>query len=458
MASRKPHGKWQLHESSQRGMCRAAFVLLGVGPLLLVIGLSIAQFIPAYQEHRAHAWSTWLSGRLGVDVQITAVESLAPERFVLHGLRLSHPESRASLGRIRSVAVIRKAAMWSIQLDRPEFETRQLSATWHIIHDWFVCRPQTAQPALRIECEELRLRDADQEQSLEQLAVEIYSQAERTVVGAQFRMQKAEPGSKSSSLRIVRQHSDRHLSTTLELESGPVGLACNLISPVLPVVQQLGDGAVFLGQLSLHQRNNAWQVNVTKSWLAGIDFGRLTSGLDSYVTDGNLIWFENLKVTDRGLQTAAGGVTVKHGRIDGNLLLASQQALGVALPRVAQVKNVEQSFEQLQAMFEISPGVFKLYGGVEQTLPDSAGRSRPLTPGTLIADAAGEIAVHANFDPLPLHNLVSVLSFDQGVTTASANSSNLAAGWLAQRAVWWLPLEKSQSLSQADATTPSTLR
>ena len=117
MASRKPHGKWQLHESSQRGLCRAAFVLLGVGPLLLVIGFSIVQFIPAYQENRAQAWSTWLSGRLGVDVQIAAIESLAPERFVLHGLRLSHPESRASLGRIRSVGISRKAAMWSIQLD-----------------------------------------------------------------------------------------------------------------------------------------------------------------------------------------------------------------------------------------------------------------------------------------------------------------------------------------------------
>ena len=456
MASRKPHGKWQLHESSQRGLCRAAFVLLGVGPLLLVIGFSIAQFIPAYQENRAQAWSTWLSGRLGVDVQIAAIESLAPERFVLHGLRLSHPESRASLGRIRSVAISRKAAMWSIQLDEPEFETRQLSATWHMIHDWFVCRPQTAQPAIRIECEELRLCNIDQEQTLEQIAVEIYSQAERTVVGAQFRMQAAEPGSKPSLLKIVRQHSDRHLSTNLELDSGPVGLPCNLISPVLPVIQQLGDRAVFLGQLSLHQRNNAWQANVSKSWLAGIDFGRLTLGLDSYVTDGNLIWFENLKVTDRGLHTAVGGVTVKHGRIDGNLLIASQNTLGVTLPRA--VHNVEQSFEQLQAMFEISPGVFKLYGGVEQTLPDTAGRSRPLTPGTLMADAAGEIAVHANFEPIPLQNLVSLLNYGQGVTTASSNSAPPSASWLAQRAVWWLPLEKSQPLSQAGATGPATLR
>lgn len=458
MARRNTNVKWQMHESSQRGLCRAAFLVLGIGPLLLVIAFSIAQFIPAYQEYRATAWSTWLSGRLGVDVQVAAVESLAPERLVLHGVRLSHPESRASLGRIRSVSIIRKAARWSIQLDQPELETRQLSSTWRLIHDWFVCRPQLAQPAIRIECDDLRLRDSEQEQALEQIAIEIYSQAERTVVGAEFRMPTANPGSQASVLRIVRQHNDRHLLTVLELDSGPTDLPCKLVSPVLPDILRLGDRAVFRGKLSLNQRNNAWQVNVTKSWLGGIDFGRWTSGFNSFVTGGGLIWCESFKVTDRGLQHAYGKVTVQDGRIDSNLVKACQQSLGVNMLPPVQTANVEvHSFEQLQAFFEIAPGTFRLAGGIETTRPDAEGRSRPLVPGTLIADAAGEIAYRSNFEPMPIQNLVSALDYGQGapaVTTASTGS----VGWLAQRAVWWLPLEKSQSLTQAEATSDPVLR
>jgi len=458
MARRKTNSKWQIHESSQRGLCRAAFVLLGVAPLLSVIAIAIAQFIPAYQEYRAIAWSTWLSGRLGVDVQVAAIELLAPERYVLHGLRLSHPESRSSLGRIRSIAVSRKAAVWSIQLDQPEFETRQLSATWQMIHDWFVCRPQSAQPAIRIECPELRLRELDQEQSLEQIVVEIYSQAERTIVGAEFRMPATEPNSKPVQLRIVRQHSDRHLSTILDLESGPTGLPCSLVAPVFPFVQRLGDRAIFLGKLSLYQRNNAWQANVTKSWLAGVDFSRITSRIESYVTEKNLIWFDNLKVTDRGLQNAAGGIKVNHGRIDCDLLIAGQQALGVSLPRVTQMAGRAQSFEQFLALFEVSPGTFKLSGCLEETLPDTFGNSRPLAPGTLIADAAGEIAVRSDFDePMPMQSLISALGYGQGVVTASATSAD-SADWFAQRAVWWLPLEKPQSLTQSNATNNSQSR
>ncbi len=454
MARRRTKAKWQIHESSQRSLCRAAFVFLGVVPLFVAIAFSIAQFIPAYQEHRAIAWSTWLSGRLGVDVQVAAVELLAPESFILHGLKLSHPESQASLGRIRSVAVSRKAAMWSIQLDQPELERRQLSATWRMIHDWFVCRPQAAQPAIRIECAGLQLQELEQKQTLEKISVEIYSQADRTIVAAEFKMPTTDPNSKPSQLRIIRHHSDRQLSTILELESEQTALPCNLVSPIFPFVQRLGDRAIFQGKLSLYQRNNAWQANVTQSWLGAVDFGRMTSRIESYDTNKNLIWFDNLKVTDRGLQNATGGIQIIHGRIDCDLLAASQQVLGVVLPRSVQTAGEAQTFEQFLALFEISPGTFKLSGGLAETL----GKTRQLASGTLIADATGEIAVRSNFaEPMPLQSLVNAFSNGQGVTTASATSTE-TTDWFAQRAVWWLPMEKPQSLSQSRSTTEPNLR
>ncbi len=453
MAKRNVPTKWQMHESSQRGLCRGAFVLLGVLPLVFVVGLSIAQFIPAYQERRANDWSAWLSARLGVDVQVAAVESLAPERYVLHGLKLSHPESRAALGRVRSVAVSRLENGWKVKLSEPELETRQLAATWQMIHDWFVCRPQAAAPPLRIECDALRIHEVDSDESLNQISIDIYAQAERTVVGAQFRMPTASPDSKPSIMRIVRQHGDRHLSTVMELDSGLNALPVSLIAPVFPLVQSLGQHAVFQGRLAVHQRNKAWQVSVSQSWFAGVDFGQLTSRIASRITGDGWIWCEGLNVTDRGLQTAAGGVMVKHGRIEGNLLNASQRLLGVALPRPVQVADVRlHSFEQLRAMFEIAPGTFKLAGGVEKTLETSG--AKQLTPGTLIADAAGGLAVRSSYEPMPIQNLVAALGFGQTVSSASAtDSGDFEKTWFAQRAAWWLPLENEPPLSQADASS-----
>ena len=139
---------------------------------------------------------------------------------------------------------------------------------------------------------------------------------------------------------------------------------------------------------------------MAQSWLAGVDYSGMTAGIDSYVTDGNLIWFDNLKLTNRGLQNAKGGVKIRHGRINGDLLIASQQTLGVNLPRTVQTAGAAQSFEQMEALFEITPGVFQLSGCLANTLPDAVGNSRPLMPGTLIADAAGEIAVRPNYDEL----------------------------------------------------------
>lgn len=449
MAERTVKTKWQMHESSQRGLCRAAFVLLGFAPLLLVIAFSIAQFVPAYQEYRAHYWSTWLSTRLGVDVQVAAVELLAPEHYVLHGLRLSHPESRASLGRIRSVQVKLKASesKWSIELDQPEFETRQLSATWRMIHDWFVCRPQVTQPKIEISCPRLSIREMDSEQILEKIFVVIYPRADQTIVDSKFHMAGAEPNANPSHLIIGRRHSDRHLSTNFQLVSGSTGLPCNLISPVLPVAQRLGDRAIFLGTLSLYQTNSGWLFNLKDSWLVNVDYSKINPGIVSHVTNDNFVRLDNLTVTDHGLHKAKGGIKVVHGRIDGDLLNASQQTLGVNLTRPVKTAGVAQSFEQFGASFEIETkqGIFKLCGGLQNTLPDSLGVSRPLAPGTLVADASGEIAVRSNYDELlPLQSLVTTLEYHQGVTTASATSSDNPANWFTSNSNWWLPAEESR--------------
>jgi hypothetical protein len=450
MARRTTPAKWQLHESTQRGLCRATFVFVGLVPLLCVLALCVAEFVPAYQRSRASAWSAWLSMRLGVEVQVAAIESQAPERFTLHGVRLVHPESHALLGRVRAVAVSRTGNLWSMQFVEPELDGRHLSSTWKMLHDWFMCRPQSSSPTLKLTSTDLKIRDVSREQALRNISLEVHPQLERTLISVQFQVPGEKSEAKPISLRISRLHSERSLATSVRLETGSSSLPCALISPLLPELKTLGEHTAIAGNISLHRRNNAWELSLENTYLAGIDFGQLTYGLEKRVVGNGMIWCQQAQVTDRGLQYVAGVLGIDRGRIDERWLTASQHYLGVALPREVQVAQVHtHSFEQLQLTFEITSQRLRFAGLVKSTTDGSRG----LRPGTILADAAGELAIRASDEPIPLQNVIGLLSDSSGVTTAGAfvPSGFVPTGWLAQAAVRWLPLGTASSAAQPGA-------
>jgi hypothetical protein len=107
MADRQSRSKWRVHESTTRALCRFAFVALGLLPLALCLVWSAQAFLPTYQRQQASRWEQLLSSQIGAQLKIAAVESLAPQRYALHEVRLLHPETSVELGRARRADIER---------------------------------------------------------------------------------------------------------------------------------------------------------------------------------------------------------------------------------------------------------------------------------------------------------------------------------------------------------------
>lgn len=462
MARRTATTQRRLHEVTQRGLCQLVFMLLGLLPVLLATGWSIAQFVPSYQSWRARTYSAWLSQKLGVEVQIVAVEWLAPQRTTLHGIKLVHPESHVVLGRMRSVEVLNSGSMWIVRLDAPELDGRHLPATWQLVHDWFVCRPQAFAPNIQLASEGLVIRNlADShttvdEQWLQQLSVGIYPQVDETRLIAKFRGSTSQANGNLSSgnqpngesappatLMISRRHRESQQSTQLLFKTEETRLPCALIAPVFPELRFLGSRAVLAGTFSLLQRNAAWRLEIQNAWLAKIDCGQLPIGGETAVTGEGALWCDQATITQRGLQSFEGAAYVDHGRMDRRILAAAEQNLGLHLVRDVQSANVSTiMFEHLRCRFRILPQVLQWVGFADQEAPSI----KPLAPGTLMTDAAGAIAVRAQTDGIPLQNLVLLLNQVPLVASASTfpslmnGDSDSGRLTLHQAALRWLPL------------------
>jgi hypothetical protein len=236
-------------------------MLAGFLPVLLTLVFCIVQSLSVYQLWRAQSCSTWLSNKLGVDVQVAAVESLTPNRYVLHGVRLTHPESRISLGRVRSVEVTQTMGTWKLQLMAPEIDGRQLMVAWQLVHDWFVCRPHAYTPVTKIVCNQLEVLNLGAgDQSLRNLTVEIFPKADVSDVLAKFCMEGDADNCNPTVLKIHRQHTEEQLETFLKMQTGTTAIPASLLEPLLSQVESFGIAAAFHGDLELTQRPDSWKV------------------------------------------------------------------------------------------------------------------------------------------------------------------------------------------------------
>jgi hypothetical protein len=218
-----------------------------------------------------------------------------------------------------------------------------------------------------------------------------------------------------------------------------------MIAPLFPELKTLGEQASIIGKVTLQRRNFTWEMELENAGLTGVDFGQLTAGLDKRVAGGGWIWCQQAAINDRGLRSMSGIINIERGRIDQRLLSDSGRYLGVSLPREVQFAQVPlHSFEQLRVTFAISPQQLIFGGLVEKSIDGS----RKFQPGTLIADAAGELAISRGAQPLPLQNVVALLSDAPEVSTVSAQipSTIVPKGWLAQKAAWWLPIASTSTL------------
>ena len=430
MTQRQRRSTWQVHESTARALCQLTFLLGGILPLSICLYWSTQQFLPTYQRHQAKQWEQWLTAHLGVAVTVAAYESRAPERFALHEIRLNHPETATAIGRVRLVEVQRREGKWDIRLTQPELEGNELATAWRIAHDWFLCRPRSSAQAARVGMSELTIHTArGRKHKLRDLTMSLLPTPQATLLKMQFRPDGSSAvasSAKPMQCTITRHHSADGLKTELELRTETHELPTGLLAGLSPWVDRLGPQAKFSGRLDVELSSDSWQVILAGGQFSKVDLGTLTANADARLSGTGQVQFEQLFVSQRGIELAYGRGEVSDGNMAAGLFHSIGKYLGVTARETNRVSAY--GFEKLEFAVHIRQPSLHLW--------------------VQMSDAQGLLAARQQWEQaLPLEHIVAALA-NCTPTAASATQpeelANLPTTWLSKQALVWLPLGDPQ--------------
>lgn len=445
MAEKRSRSIWRVHEATARGLCQLTFVLLGILPLAVCLFWCFQQFLPTYQSQQVRVWEQLLSSKLGMRVKVAAFEAQAPQRFALHEIRLTHPETGEPFGDIRLVEVRWAAGKWNIQLTKPRLNGDKAELACRIVHDWLLCRPQAASVAAVVDMDELSIYDLRREQSLHQVSLKLTPGTEVTKAKLTFYSQPQPARAPSASpmeLDVKRHHRQSELGTTMVLNTGTLTLPCSLAGNFIPGLARLGESAQFSGMVTIDVLEQAWQVKLSMGKFRSIDMSRLTGGSALAVSGNGEIHFEKLEFNEHGLELAHGRAVISSGKLPHSLLQAIGKHLGVQMRATNPVNSY--AFDMLDFSIHLSESKLHWWG--------------------VMSDALGPLALREQekwVEALPLDRIVSVLNegthwnnaSEPAEMAAGLPAAGLPVSWLAKRALVWLPLGKEQA-----AATAATLR
>jgi hypothetical protein len=407
-----------LHEATRRALCRLAFVLLALLPVLCAFTLSALEFVPAYQRARAVAWQRELSRQLGVGIEIASVELRSPERLLLHGVKVLDPETRAVIARVPQVDWVQGASGVAVRLHRPEVQAGQLSRGWWTFHEQFLCRPAVRNQVAVVILEQVTVRGAVQEDlQLSQVRIEGKWTPEQATLTASLQW-AGQAEEAPAQLRLARWHASGRQATQLELASGSAPIPCRLASQFCPEVSELGPAAGFLGDLTLRLEPQRWQVR-TKGHFTALDCGQFTD--PAQLAGSGQLWLADLVADEGGLRSVHGQLFINEGRISHKLLLAASAYMHVQLAQEVLAARVNShAFEQLALDFDLDARGLQISG----LLQHSADGKVVYHPGTIVADRVGTLAAKSPTARVPLGQAIVALS---DATLAQPLGQTLAA-------------------------------
>ncbi len=455
MAEWRKRPTWQLHESTARGLCQLAFVLLGILPLGCCLFFSGQQFLPTYQRQQALRWEQWLSSQLGVKVRVAAYESRAPGRFALHEIRLLHPETGALIGRARVAEAQRSQGKWAIRLTQPELEANELASAWRIAHDWFLCRPQTSSLAARVGASQLTIQSAGQPHILHEVALSILPTAEATLLSLQFHPQSVarpssianaavsasatqissqEKGPQPAQWIVKRLHKQSGLKTEMQLRSGAAAIPCGLLAQSIPWLDKLGSQATFAGNMDIELHDSDWCVKIAAGRLAGVELSELTGQSDAAISGRGELQLEQFAISQAGIEWIRGRALIESGQMTAGLFHALGKYLGVSLREMNEVQAY--GFDRCEFAFDIRQPNLYLCCQLDDAHGPLAARSMPQWEQPLPIENIVAALASCSSGPLPRANENAT---DHQLLTGSA-PAQLPTTWLSKQALVWLPL------------------
>lgn len=416
----------RLHESTRRQGCRLALIGLGFLPLSLLLFFSAVSSMSWYRDWEKHAWEQRVSRTLGIDVSAKDFRWTAPYQFHADQVEIRDPETHAILGCVGGIDGMMKTQGWSVILDAPAIDGEQLDRGIDVLHDWFLCRPQTSSQLLAMAIPNgMTIHHGLHKTALHRIDI-VFRPSERvSAIQAKWQLEGQPFG--EVSLHISREHSSEDSTTRMELSSPSTWLPCSIAEDRFPFLQWMGQGAKFRGVVQYRESRRTWDAMLAGE-VQDLDLGGMTSSIGSALQGTGALVLKDLHVRDGRILKATGDFRSQAGRANRKWLQRVAEIL--KMPALWEADSGDAvPIDQTGFEFALDPSGIRLVG----TLPSP-------NDWPPIAARLGSSSLCANGALVPVSQMVQALQRDEG-----------NGAWLAQI----LPLPESNSIERRESATSS---
>lgn len=405
----------RMHESTQRMLCRLAFVLFGATPLAVLVGLTTVSWTPWYRAWEQWSWEQRVSETLGITLRAASFRWTAPYQFQATDVEVRHPETDQLMAKIGRVDGLMKAKGWSVLLDAPAIDGEQFDQGISVLHDWFLCRPQTSSQLLALAIPNGMTIHCGKESSLLQ-RIDVVFRPTQTSSTIHAKWTLADQPFGEVALTISRNHAVDNASTTLELSSPNTWLPVAMVSRRYPWLSQIAPTALFRGILRGQSTSQEWDASVVGEF-DRLDWAYATSTLGSPIRSHGSLVLDQLNLRDGRILFANGEFRSEGGTVSKAWMQRFSQQL--ALPEYWQADAAESvPVQSIGCRFRVDSNGLVLKG----TLP-----SPPNWPA-IIAQMNGSV-VCSDEAIKPLQRLVVALQpipLKNGPTEVQIDSATAA--------------------------------
>lgn len=399
-----------MHQRTQRMLGRWLFVGLCVVPTLAVLAWGFVQNRPGY----AKSWEQCLSRRLRLNVVVQRVSHPRPGATVLHNVRVSDPETKDRIARIRVIEAYRDEDGTLLVFSQPLVEGDQVGALWRLIHREITNAVDPVAGKVELVTSELTCDLGDTAVTLTDVFGQIEANTATRTAAFDFRIagqEMVEP----AQVRLVRMKQGGEPLTRVEFRTGGNDLPCSLFSPYTQWDERVGADCRFCGFYSGQRTRDGWAAEVGGR-LSQVSLDRLVGDVFphklSSVADVEL---RSVQFVDSRLHSAEGSVSTGPGVVSRTLIHAVADS-GVA-DESASLSELTESmipFEQLAFTFQVGDDGLSVLGACDDE-----------TPGAMLTTRSGALLLQPRRQPVPAVSLVRALVPQNTVQVPATRETDL---------------------------------
>jgi hypothetical protein len=368
-----------MHERTRRAVARLLFVLVCALPTLAVCFFVFITFTPWFADYRRACLERELSLRIGLAVEIDAVEYPAPAAIRLTGVRLLEPETRVAIAKARMVTWVATDTKSAFRLSQPEIQSSMLPYVWRLVHERFLCQPELTNRPVRMAADDLTIHSRTGSMTLQDVD-SFLRPVERGVEAVIECVPAGRTDRSPVHISVIRDRTGALPTTDWTMKTGDVPLMCSALADYFPAMKSLGPEATFRGTMRWRPSDKDWSLDLGGSYFDDIDMAEVMRGTPHRLSGRMGLRLERCLVEPGSTFDIAGTLVGESGFVSQSLLQELQSHVGFKVASMIEGDKRDWPYETMALRFDLF--------GPDMTLSGACHRQRGhegLMPGTVFA-------------------------------------------------------------------------